>query len=87
MSSASWRQRTASSVLDQLAQSNPSNCVRAIPFGTENVKACALLILVADEVPPLGAGAVEGPEVAVGGTAGGKVVAGPDDIVWDVIYR
>ena len=30
---------------------------------------------------------MEGPEVAVGGTAGGKVVADPDDIVWDVIYH
>ena len=85
MSSASWRQRTASSILDQLAQSDPSNW--AIPLGTANVDPFALLILVAEVVPPLGAGAVDGPEVAVGGTAGGKVVAGPDDIVWDVIYR
>ena len=74
------------SVLDQLVQSEPSNCVTVIPWGTENVELFALLILVAEVVPPLGAGAVKGPEVAVEGTAGGKVVAGAD-IVWDVVYR
>ena len=83
---ASCRQRTASSVLDQLVQSEMSNCVMVIPWGTENVELFALLILVAEAVPPLGAGGVKGPEVAVEGTAGGKVVAGAD-IVWDVIYR
>ena len=88
--------RTASSVLDQLVQSDPSNCVRAIPLGTANVDVFALLILLPEEVPPLGTGAVEGPVgTAIGGTTGGRAmgvppgvcVAGAEDIVWDVIYR
>ena len=66
-----------------------------MPLGMANVDACALLTLVLAEVPVVGMGPADGPEVGTGGTAGGKAAAEPpgvrgagaEDIVWDVIYR
>ena len=61
-----------------------------MPLGMANVDAVALLTLVLAEVPDAGMGPADGPEVGTGGTAGGKPVeepVGPEDIVWDVIYR
>ena len=54
----------ASSVLDQLVQSEPSKWPRLTPCGTLKVVAFAAEILDPPEVPPLGADPEDGPAPA-----------------------